>query len=247
MMSKENQPRPTQARFATTHWSVVLAAGGRAGSHCAEALQSLCQTYWFPLYAFVRRQGVQPDEALDLTQGFFARLLEKQWLTAADPELGRFRNFLMASIRHFMSNEWACQRAKKRGGGHCHLSLDIEDAETRYRLEPADDRSPEQVYERQWALAVLDRVMAELRSDYAARGKSEQFDLLKGCLALGSKERSYTKTAEHLNTTEGAVRVMVHRLKQQYRDILRRQIAQTVSSAEEVESEIRHLFQALAG
>lgn len=239
--------RPTQARFATTHWSVVLAAGDRAHSHWEEALQSLCQTYWFPLYAFVRRQGVQPDEALDLTQGFFARFLEKEWFTAADPARGRFRNFMMASIKHFINNEWARQRAKKRGGGRCRLSLDVGDAETRYRLEPVDQRSPEQVYERQWALTVLERVMAELRNDYETRGKGDQFDLLKGCLALGSKERSYTELATCLNTTEGAVRVMVHRLKQQYRRIMHRHIAQTVASADEVEAEIRHLFQALAG
>ena len=245
--SEDQQQRPTQARFVTTHWSVVLAAGDQAGSHCAEALQTLCQTYWFPLYAFVRRQDIQPHEALDLTQGFFARLLEKQWLAAVDPARGRFRNFLMSSIKHFMSNEWARQRAKKRGGGRWHFPLDGDHAETRYRLEPQDDRSPEQVYERQWALTVLEQVMTELRQDYETRGKGGQFDALKSCLALGSQQQPYAQLAGRLNSTEGAARVMVHRLKQQYRKILRRQIAQTVSSAEEVESEIRHLFQALAG
>jgi RNA polymerase sigma factor (sigma-70 family) len=246
-LDENQQQRPTQARFGTTHWSVVLAAGDQAHSHCAEALQSLCQTYWFPLYAFVRRQDIQPDEALDLTQGFFARLLEKEWLAAADPERGRFRNFLMASIKHFMGHEWARQRAKKRGGGCCHFSLDRDSAETRYRLEPLDDRTPEQMYERQWALTVLEQVMTGLRQDYETRGKGEQFDALKSCLALGSQQQSYAELAVRLNSSEGAVRVMVHRLKQQYRKILRRQIAQTVNSAEEVESEIRHLFQALAG
>ncbi len=245
-LDKNQQQRPTQARFATTHWSVVLAAGDQAGSHCAEALQTLCQTYWFPLYAFVRRQDIQPDEALDLTQGFFASLLEKQWLAAADPERGRFRNFLMASIKHFMGHEWARQRAKKRGGGCCHFSLDRDSAETRYRLEPLDDRTPEQMYERQWALTVLEQVATELRRDYTTRAKSSQFDALKSHLNLGSPQQSYAQLAERLNTTEGAARVMVHRLKQQYRSIMRRQIAQTVASAEEVESEIQHLFQALA-
>lgn len=247
MMRKENQQqRPTQARFATTHWSVVLAAGDQASSHSPEALQILCETYWFPLYAFVRKQGIQPAEALDLTQGFFARLLEKQWLAAVDPARGRFRSFLMASIKHFISNEWARARAKKRGGGRYRISLDGERAETRYRLEPVDDRSPEQVFERQWALTVLEQVAIELRRDYATRGKSSQFDALKSHLNLGSKQQSYAQLAERLNTSEGAARVMVHRLKEQYRSIMRRQIAQTVASAEEIESEIRHLFQALA-
>lgn len=242
---KQNQ-NPTKARFATTHWSMVLTAGDQADSHKDEALKILCETYWFPLYAFVRKQNIRPDEALDMTQGFFARLLEKEWLTCVDPARGRFRSFLMVSIKHFMSNEWARQRTQKRGGSHRHLSLDRNNAETRYGLDPVDDRSPEQVYERQWALTVLEQVAAELRLDYAARGKSHQFDALKSHLNLDSQHQSYAQLAEHLDVGEGAARVMVHRLKQQYRNTMRKHIAQTVVSAEDIESEIEHLFKALA-
>ena len=235
---------PTQAVFASTQWSLVVTA--QAGdTQSSAALETLCRAYWKPLYAFVRRQGVNPDEAMDMTQGFFTRLLEKDWMAAADQERGRFRNYLMTSIKHFMSNEWAKQRAKKRGGGCRFIPIDAETAETQYRLDPVDTRSPERTYERQWALTVLEQVMDSLHQDYQERDKAAQFESLKPCLVLGSQQQPYAELAQKLETTEGAVRVMVHRLKQQYRHQLRHHIAQTVASADEVEQEMQHLFQAL--
>ena len=242
--SNQSNP-PTQAVFTSTQWSLVVTA--QAGdTQSAAALETLCRAYWKPLYAFVRRQGVQPDEAMDMTQGFFTRLLEKDWITAADQERGRFRNFLMTSIKHFMSNEWAKQRAKRRGGGCRFIPVDVQTAETQYRLDPIDTRSPERTYERQWALTTLEQVMDTLRQDYQKRNKTAQFEILKPCLVLSSQHQPYAQLAQQLDTTEGAVRVMVHRLKQQYRQKLRHHIAQTVASAEEVEQEMQHLFQALS-
>ncbi len=238
---------PTQAVFVSTQWSLVVTARDGDTQSAAAALETLCRTYWKPLYAFVRRQGLQPDEAMDMTQGFFARLLEKGWIAAADQQRGRFRNYLMASIKHFMSNEWAKQRAKKRGGGCRFIPRDVDTAETQYRLEPMDERSPEQIYERQWALTVLAQVMDTLRQDYEKRGKTDQFDSLKSCLVLGSQQQPYADLAQKLETTEGAVRVMVYRLKQQYRQTLRHHIAQTVATADEVDLEMHYLRTILAG
>jgi RNA polymerase sigma-70 factor (ECF subfamily) len=239
--------RHTQAWFTTTRWSVVLSAQQTDTVTSAQALEGLCQTYWYPLYAYVRRQGHSPEEAADLTQGFFTRLLEKDWLAEVDRQRGRFRNFLMASMKHFMSNERAKDRAKKRGGDKRIVSLDIEIAETQYRLEPVEDRSPEQIYERQWALTVLTQVLDSLRADYEQRGRAGQFDTLRSCLVLGSQQQPYADLAQKLDVSEGAVRVMVHRLKQQYRKTLRHHIAQTVATPEEVELEMQHLRTILAG
>jgi len=230
----------------TTRWSVVLAARDSDTRQCAQALELLCQSYWFPLYAFVRRQGHSPDQAGDLTQGFFAQLLEKGWLAKITHQEGRFRNFLMVAMKHFISNERAKERAQKRGGGRRILRLDIENAETRYRIEPADKTSPEQVYERQWALTLLDQVLVSLKAEYAKKGKSKVFDLLKHSLT-GQRDRlDYDDLAEQLSATEGAVRVMVHRLKQRYRQLLREHIAHTVATPEEVDLEMQHLREALS-
>jgi RNA polymerase sigma-70 factor (ECF subfamily) len=225
---------------------VVLAARDCDTGQSAQALEVLCQTYWFPLYAFVRRQGHSPDQAGDLTQGFFMRLLEKDVLSKIIHKQGRFRNFLMVSMKHFISNERAKERAQKRGGGRHILRLDIETAETRYRIEPADKTTPEQVFERQWALTLLDQVLTSLKTEYAKKGKGPVFDLLKHSLMGQRDQLDYGHLAARLSATEGAVRTMVHRLKQRYRQLLREHIAHTVATSEEVDLEMQHLREALS-
>ena len=239
--------RPSRARFATTRWSVVLAAKDRRGPEGHQALEALCQAYWYPLYAFVRRQGHNPDDAADLTQGFFTRLLDKDWLADVSRTKGRFRSFLLAAMTHFLANEYDKARAKKRGGGCRIVHLEVETAETRYRLEPSDPVTPEQLYERQWALTLLDQVLTRLQAHYAEEGKADLFASLKSCLGGKREAQPCADLAARLGMTEGAVRVAVHRLRQRYREVLRDQIAQTVSSPEEIEPEIRHLMRALAG
>lgn len=213
----------------------------------ATALEGLCQTYWYPLYAFVRRQGCQPDEAADLTQGFFARLLEKDWLADVDQQKGRFRNFLMASIKHYLSNERAKARAQKRGGGCRIISMDIETAETRLRLEPVETTTPEKLFERQWALTLLEEVLATLRQEYLQQDKGSIFDAIKGCLTGPRDQQPYATMAQQLDCTEGHVRVLVHRLRQRYRQLLRAAVAGTVTSSDEVDAEMEHLRQILTG
>jgi len=226
---------------------VVLAAKDRRGPEGHQALEALCQAYWYPLYAFVRRQGHNPDDAADLTQVFFTRLLDKDWLADVSRTKGRFRSFLLAAMTHFLANEYDKARAKKRGGGCRIVHLEVETAETRYRLEPSDPVTPEQLYERQWALTLLDQVLTRLQAHYAEEGKADLFASLKPCLGGKREAQPYADLAARLGMTEGAVRVAVHRLRQRYREVLRDQIAQTVSSPEEIEPEIRHLMRALAG
>lgn len=233
--------------FHTTHWSVVLAAKDRSEPGAAEALERLCCTYWYPLYAHVRRQGHAPPDAEDLTQGFFARLLEKEWLRSADSERGRFRSFLLASLRHFLSNERDRERAQKRGGGRPILSLDGPGAEERLRSEPAGGCSPQAEFDRRWALTVLGSVLDRLEDEHERKGKAELFRHLRGLLAGGAAEGMHEAVARELGMAEGAVRVAAHRLRRRYRELLRREIAQTVASPEEVEDELQHLFSALAG
>jgi len=230
--------------FATTHWSLVLAAAQDRRPDAQAALATLCQTYWYPLYYYVRRRGHRPDEAQDLTQAFFAALLEKEYLRVADPERGRFRSFLLASLNHFLANEWDRARAQKRGGGKV-ISMDVADAESRYSLEPADNLTAETLFERQWAMTLLDQVLTELREELARGGKQPLFDRLKGFLGGGAPGASYGQVAAELGMTEGAVKTAVHRLRRHYRRLLRARIAQTVASAEEIDDEIRHLFAAL--
>ncbi len=231
--------------FATTRWSLVAAAQDPAAPRAREALADLCRLYWYPVYAYARRRGHGHHAAQDLTQAFFARLLEKNDLAAADRTRGRFRSYLLTACQHFLANEHDRQTAQKRGGGRTHLPLDFEAADGRYSREPADEQTPERVFDRQWALGLLDRALGELRAEYAGSGRAKLFDALKGCLA-GGAEVAYAELARELVMTEGAVKVAVHRLRQRYRDRLRGLIADTVATPEEVDDEIRDLFSALA-
>ena len=240
-------PGAPQGPFVTTHWSVVLSAGRSDSTRAQAALASLCETYWYPLYAYVRRRGYGPEDAQDLTQEFFARLLRQHWLAQADRTRGRFRTFLLAALSHFLANEWDKARAQKRGGAVQIVPLQLDTAETRYGLEPADLLTPEQCYERRWALALLDRVLNRLRDENAAAEKAEAFDALKPCLLGDRQNQPYAFLANKLGTTEGAVKAAVHRLRQRYRQLLRDEIAHTVATPAEVEEEMRYLISVLAG
>jgi RNA polymerase sigma-70 factor (ECF subfamily) len=240
----EPPPRPA---FVTTHWSLVVSAGGNETTHARNALEQLCRAYWFPIYAFVRRQGQNPHDAQDLTQEFFARLLEKNQLAGVDRNRGRFRSFLLAALKHFLANEWHKARAQKRGGGQVPIPIDASTAESKCGIDPADHLTAEKIYERRWALTLLDQVLHRLRDEYARDGKENLFEQLKPTLTEASRSVRYAEIAAQLGTSEGAVKVAVHRLRQRYREVLRAEIADTVASPGEVEDEIRNLFAALAG
>lgn len=245
----ENETRhaPASPVFVTTRWSVVVSAREKNSPEAARALEQLCQAYWFPLYAHVRRLGHSPADAEDLTQSFFARLLEKDWLAVADRERGRFRSFLLGSLKHFLANEWDKARAQKRGGHLRSVSLDAPVGEERLQHEPAAKGSPDREFDRRWALTLLDAVLARLEEEFTQAGKAKLFGQLKLSLGSDRAEVNYTRLAGELAMSEGAVRVAVHRLRQRYRELLRDEIAQTVATASEVEDELRLLFQALAG
>jgi RNA polymerase sigma-70 factor (ECF subfamily) len=229
----------------------VLAAAGQAGpdggpdTPTRRALEELIQAYWFPLYAFVRRQGQSPAGAEDMVQEFFARLLEKKYLAQVDRSKGRFRSFLLAAVKHFLAKERARDRAKKRGGGRPVIALDALDAEARYAVEPADDMTPERLFDRRWALAVLELVLERLRGEYAQCGKAELYQAIEPCLTWGAGAIDYVHVSHEMKMTEGAVRVAVHRLRRRYRDLLRNEIAQTVDSPQQVEEEISYLLNCL--
>ncbi len=233
--------------FLTTHWSVVLAARNKSSPESAAALEALCSAYWYPLYAYVRRQGHSPHDAQDLTQEFFARLLQKDYLKAAAREKGRFRTFLIVALKRFLANEWDRLRAQKRGGGQAVVPLDTEVAEQRYRVEPVEGATADRVFERRWALTLLDRTMARLREEFSSMGKNQDFDCLKSCLTAERGEISYAEIATKLGISEGAARVAVHRLRRRFREVFREEIAHTVSSAEEIDEEVRYLMGVLAG
>jgi RNA polymerase sigma factor (sigma-70 family) len=231
----------TQACFEDTHWSVVLAAVKGDSPRAAIALERLCRAYWPPLYAFVRRRGHSPAEAQDLTQEFFARILKRNDLAMTSPEKGRFRSFLLTALKHFLINEWRREQCQKRGGGQCSVSLDAEPVEARYQIELIETATPESVFERHWAFTVLDQTMKGLREEYANTGKGEMFDLLKETLAGEKKTTPRAELAARCGISVGAVDVAVHRLRRRYGEILRAEIAHTVSHSGEVEDEIRHL------
>jgi RNA polymerase sigma-70 factor (ECF subfamily) len=236
----------SSAQFATTHWSTVLAAGDSASPASREALERLCRTYWFPLYAFARRQGYAPVDAEDMIQSFLARLLENGAFRQADPARGRFRTFLLACLKHFMIKEWHRCRAAKRGGGAPLLSLDELDAETLYSRETGHTLTPEQLYDRTWAWRILERARERLREDYARRGQAERFDLLEGFLPGASSELSYQEVGEKLGLREGSVKAEVHRLRARYGALLRALVEPTVGSVNEIDDELRALAAALS-
>ena len=243
-MPTEDQ-QPPRDYFATTHWSVVQLAARHDTTRAQQALSKLCETYWYPLYACVRRQGHKPEDAQDLTQEFFARLLAKDFLASVNPGKGKFRSFLLASLKHFLANEWDRARAAKRGGGRAALSLDAADAETRYRLEPIDELSADRIFDRRWAMTLLERVVQQLQGEFERDGKAALFEQLKIVLIMGKGAVSYGTVASNLGTSEGAVKVAAHRMRQRYRELLRGEVAQTVSSAADVDEELRNLFAAL--
>ena len=235
-----------RGRFATTQWSLVLAAGERGSAGAEEALAHLCSLYWYPIFAFVRRQGHPTDEAQDLTQGFFTRLIEKGDLAGADRSRGRFRSFLLTACQHFLSNQRDRTRALKRGGGCLPVSIDVAAAEGRYERALAHSETPERLYERQWCLTLLAGVLVDLREEYLAAGRERVFDRLKDFLTADEGGGTHADAARDLGMTAAAVKVAVHRLRRRYREGLRRRVADTVESSEEIEDEIRHLFKTLA-
>jgi RNA polymerase sigma-70 factor (ECF subfamily) len=235
-----------QALFVTTHWSVVLTARDKSSPDATAALDALCRTYWYPLYAFVRRQGHNPPDAEDLTQAFFARVLEKDYLQAAARKKGRFRTFLRVALKRFLANEWDRSRRLKRGGGHAPLSLDTSMAERRYCEDRAGTLAPDRLYERRWAMTLLEQALARLRADYGAAGKAAEFERLKGALTADRGAIPYDALAKALNLSEGAARVAVHRIRKRFRELFRAAVADTVSGPDEVEDELRYVVELLS-
>jgi RNA polymerase sigma factor (sigma-70 family) len=240
-------PTGAAAHFVTTQWNLVVSAGRTSATERHDALEQLCRAYWYPVYAFVRRRGHDPDQAQDLTQEFFARLLEKNYLHSAHPAKGRFRTFLLTAVERFLTNEWIKARRQKRGGGRPLLPLNGEEAESLYQLEPADPATPERLFDRKWALALLRRAMDELRAEAKAAGREALFQEVRSVLSGDSAAAPYAEIAARLQMTEGAVKAAVHRWRRRYADLVRDAVAQTVAAPGEVEAEIRELFLALAG
>jgi len=232
------------ADFSTTHWSLVLCAGGDGTPESRDALAKLCEAYWYPVYAYIRRRGYPTEDARDLTQAFFTRLLEKRDLRSADPTRGRFRSFLLTAVRHFLANEFDWRAALKRGAGHATFSLEIDSGENRYIREPPDLLDPEKIFERRWAMDLLGRAVESLRADCARAGDSRLFEALRPCLTDAKSAPSHRAIGEHLEMSEGAVGVAVHRLRHRFGAALRREVAQTVS-ADAVDDELRYLLRAL--
>jgi RNA polymerase sigma-70 factor (ECF subfamily) len=225
----------------------VLRAGHGHTTHARKALEKLCRTYWYPIYACVRRRGHSPADAQDLTQAFFLRLLERQSLANANPGLGRFRSFLVGALNHFLIDEWKKARTQRRGGDRQILSLDWAAAEERFDLEPADNATPDKAFDRNWATALLGEVLKQLEAEYARDGKLDVFQALKQTLTGARESQPYAGLAKQLGMAEGAVRVGVHRLRKRYRALLEVEIANTVSSRDEVKQELVHLFQTMTG
>jgi RNA polymerase sigma factor (sigma-70 family) len=234
-------------QFNTTHWSVVLLAGKQVSPQSAEALEKLCQTYWPPLYSFIRRQGYRPEDAQDLTQAFFTRLLERHDLDAVDPCKGKFRTFLLTSLTHFLSNERDHANAAKRGGGKAILSLDELRSEQSYQADPASDLSPDKLFDLRWAMTVLEQALTGLRREMEAAGKGGQFEQLKSFLTDEPAEGEYGTVAERLGTSRETLAVTVHRMRRRYQELVRAEVAQTVTNPLDLDAEMQHLFEALSG
>jgi RNA polymerase sigma factor (sigma-70 family) len=237
--------RRSDACFLTTHWSVVLTAGRHDTLRAQSAMAKLCQAYWYPLYAYVRHRGFSPPDAEDLTQAFFARLLAEDKLRALTREGGKFRSFLLKSLNHFLVDEWRRAKALKRGALKL-ISLDTLSAETRYQREPIETTTAEALFEQKWVLTLLEQVFQQLQGEYQVAGKAGWFEQLKFCLTGERSALPYTALAEKLGMSEAALKVAVHRLRQRYRELLRREVSSTVTSAQEVEEELRYLFRVLS-
>jgi RNA polymerase sigma-70 factor (ECF subfamily) len=233
--------------FRTTSWTIVLAASVDSSADPDGALAHLCQIYWHPVYAFIRRRGYDRNQAEDLTQGFFARLLEKKYLLDADRERGKFRSFLLTAVKHFLANEWDRSQTLKRGGGRAAVSIDLVEAERWYGPSTVEAATPEQLFERRWALSLLEQVMAKLRAEFRDAGKSGQFDVLAGFLNRDAETDRYQAVAERLGLSSGALRMSVHRLRRRYRELLRAEIAGTVGAPDQIDDEIRFLLATLSG
>jgi RNA polymerase sigma-70 factor (ECF subfamily) len=231
--------------FATTQWSLVLAARTDEAqrSNARKAFEALCRAYWYPIYAFVRHRGYDSDEAQDLTQSFFARVIETDGLASADPRRGRFRSYLLGAIKHFLANEWHRSRTQKRGGRVSFLDLDALDPAARFALAEDRTHDPDASFDREWAHETIARALARLRAESEARGRGEWFEALRGSLVGEAPARS--ATAARLGTTEGALKTAVHRLRRRYRELLRAEIAETVADADDVDREMRHLVEVL--
>jgi RNA polymerase sigma factor (sigma-70 family) len=237
---------PRRTAFPTTRITLIHAAQSELEGEAYQALSTLCGAYWYPVYAYVRRLGNSHEEAEDLTQGFFTRVLDKRSLRSFDRERGRFRSFLLGALKHFIANERDAARAQKRGGGRVHLPLDeVLHAGDRYSVEPRTDLTPDRIFERQWALTVLTRAQDAMQKEAIRQGKSDQFDRLKGLLVGEDSEASYRALAAELNTSEGALKVAVHRLRQRFREVLREEISHTVADPGQVGIELRDLMAAI--
>ena len=240
-LSSDEQPR----RFPNTRWSVVLAARQRFSPESAAALEAICKTYWYPLYAYVRRTGRSPHDAQDLTQEFFSRLLEKRWLDAADPHKGKLRTFLIVALKNFLHKEWRQSSAQKRGGARIPIQIDTAFAETHLAAD-STACSGDEAFDRQWALTLLELTMTRLREEFVATGKAADFDTLKTCLLADRGAIDYAAVAKRLDCSEGAARVAVHRLRKRFREIYREEISQTLADGADLDEELRYLADILA-
>lgn len=236
---------PDPMKFSSTHWSLVLAAGRRATVESNSALEQLCKLYWPPLYAYVRRRVPDLHEAQDLTQAFFERLLDRDYLADADPQRGQFRAFLLTAFKHFLSKEWEKMKAQKRGGGRAAISLDFESADSRISIEPASGLTAEQIYDRQWAVTLLGQIMERLENEFVQSGKAEQFAILKEFIIGEHSGTTYRDASTKLSLTEGAAKMAASRMRRRYRELLREEIAQAVATPDDVDDEIRKLFESL--
>ena len=243
-MNSDGPSSEAPRMFPNTRWSVVLAAR-RQTAESAAALETICRAYWYPLYAYVRRSGQSAHDAQDLTQEFFRRLLEKRWLDSADREKGRLRTFLIVALKNFIINEWRHASALRRGGGRAHAQFDTAFAESRFAAD-SHSLAPEETFDQQWALTLLDLTVNRLRAEFAAAGKPGDFDALKNCLMAGRGAIDYAAVAQKLGVNEGAARVAVHRLRKRFRAIYREEISQTLAEGEDLDDELRHLAATLA-
>lgn len=237
-----DSPKPSQGQFPLTRWTMVRRAQGDDQEAAFRAMSSLCQSYWMPLYAFVRRSGKNPHDAEDLTQAFFARLLEKDHLATAGQEKGKLRSFLLIMLKRFMANEWEKAKAQKRGGDTNHVSIDQEIGEAQFRIEPSDNETPESAFDRHWAKTLLDGVLSTLRSEYEKSGRLETYDALKDSLSWRTGDSSYAAIAEQLHCSEGAVKAAIYRMRKRYRTLLEEAIADTVDDEGDIQDELQYLI-----